>query len=374
MPLDFPRARVWGAAARVPIVGRLTVNGRFLNDGAGIYRPVYVSGFTLVSRYGRDPASAQAFIEWAARLGFGGVRVMAGALTWANQTPPEVLAWLMPCLQTLRDRGLRVHLSVLTDSGIGYDVERHVDQVTAIAARFDHVTIEIANEPWHPTQSSRVHDQAFLEALGRHYCDPRGLTWAAGAPETDEPPRDPGGRYLTLHLDRGRDPFNMVRRVRELANASETFRKFVWNDEPIGWAEAAEPGRRVNDPTIAFAMGLLSRAFEVGVTSHATHGITANLPGPVQYACHTALIAGTRAIPTSAPLAFKNAGWGDSPIKGAAFDRTIVRAYSFMDASNHGYTALIGLRGDPALEFQHGFRERGTIADRGPVKLIEVSQ
>lgn len=361
----------------------LQVRGRVLVDSDGaIFRPRFVGGFALPSK----PDRVEHYLDWARAAGFNGVRVMAGALTWAGQTPETARMNLPKILRDAMARGLYVEVTALTDSGTGYDVEEHVARIADICAGQPHALVEVANEPYHPTQASRVHDFGFLDELGQRYLEPHGLVWACGAPEFDEP-RPPGevtpaigGRYLTAHLDRGREPWNMVRRVRELFALVEHFKKFVMNNEPIGFADTEQPGRRTADPQIAFAMGVLSRAFEVGVVSHADHCLQADMPSPQQQLCHDALVAGATCLPTQAELVYKNAGWHDSPVKGANFSRddghvgTVVRAYSFMDSDSHGFTVLLGLTGDPGVEWQNGFEPRRTLDDRGGVRVLDVSR
>lgn len=361
----------------VGTVKSLQVRGRLLVDSDGaIFRPRFVGGFALPSK----PDRVEHYLDWARATGFNGVRVMAGALTWAGQTPETARMNLPKILRDAMARGLYVEVTALTDSGTGYDVEEHVARVADICAGQPHVLVEVANEPYHATQAARVHDFSFLEHLGRTYLDPHGLIWAAGAPESDEPEEPLPGGYITLHLDRGRDPWNMVRRVREMEVAQQRYKRFVMNGEPIGFADTDQPGRRVADPQIAFTMGVLSRAFEVGVVSHADHCLQADLPSPQQQLCHDALVAGFTCLPTGAELVYKNAGWGDSPIKGANFSRddghvgTIVRAYSFMDSASHGFTVLLGLSGDPQVEWQNGFESRRTLEDRGGVRVLDVAK
>jgi hypothetical protein len=362
-------------ASQSKVSGRLRAGEhRLLNNDAGVFRGLFVSGFTLTTMH-RDPA--REFIQWAARTGFNGVRVLCGNLTWAGQTADAAAAGLPDVLETLAEHGLYCEVTAVSDSAAGgFDTRAHVDRIASICAEHQNAIVEIANEPYHPTQRAEVHDYAYLGRLGRDLVDPRGLLWAVGAPPDDEPGAREfplAGGYLHVHLNRGRDEWNMVRRVRELENASTSYNRHVWNGEPIGWHDTSQPGRRNANPDIAFAMGALSRGFEVSVTSHAEHGLRAELPTPHQQHMHERLIAGFRAIPTTARLLFKNARWVDSPVAEAAFERAVVRVYSFLDSADHGYTFAFGMTGDPQIQWKNGFREAARLVDTPTMRLLEIS-
>jgi hypothetical protein len=357
------------------VAGRVRAERRLLFNDAGIFRGRFVSGFTLTTM---DRGAAREYIEWAARTGFNGVRVLCGNLTWAGQTAAAAAEGLPWVLDTLAANGLYCEVTALTDTAASnFDLRAHVDTIARICAERENAIVEIANEPYHPTQREDVHEYDFLGRLGRDLVEPRGLLWSVGAPPDDEPQAKElplAGRYLHIHLNRGRDEWNMVRRVRELEAASHNYGRHVWNGEPIGWADTNQPGRRSANPDIAFTMGLLSRGFEVSVTSHAEHALTAVLPSPHQQHMHDRLVAGFAAIPTDAPLAFKNARWSDSPVEEAAFERTVVRVYSFMDSTDHGYTFAFGMSGDPGIQWRNGFRDTARLVDTPTMRLMEVSK
>ena len=358
------------------VAGRLRAGERrLLYNDAGIFRGRFVSGFTLATK---DRGAAREFIEWAARSGFNGVRVLCGNLTWAGQTAEAAANGLPFVLDTLASNGLYCEATAVTDSAASqFDIPSHVDTIARICAERQNAILEIANEPYHPTQREEVHDYAYLGRLGRELVEPRGLLWSVGAAPDDEPQPDRlplAGSYLHIHLNRGRDEWNMVRRVRELDGVSVNYGRHVWNAEPIGWADTSEPGRRTANPDIAFAMGVLSRGFEVSATSHAEHAVTAALPTPHQQHMHDRLVAGFTAIPTAAPLVFKNAGWHDSPVAGAAFERSVLRVYSFMDSADHGYSFAFGMTGEPEIEWRDGFRETARFVDTPTMRLMEVAR
>jgi hypothetical protein len=121
-------------------------------------------------------------------------------------------------------------------------------------------------------------------------------------------------------------------------------------------------------------MGALSRGFEVGLVSHADHGLECDDPGPVQTACHQAAVEGFEVFGVETRLNYQNCGWTTSPIKSANLDVTIVRAYSFMDSGDHGWSVLLGLSGDPEIVWQNGFGPLGIVAEYPGVQVVEIAR
>jgi hypothetical protein len=184
---------------------------------------------------------------------------------------------------------------------------------------------------------------------------------------------------VTAHLDRGRDPWNMVRRVRELENVSAVSRKPVINSEPIGFDETERQGSRLTSPAIAAAFGVLSRIFGIPTTLHSTAGLHCAIPGPVTTACAEAFIAGTRIVPDAAILTFQNAGWPTSPVRSARFadgapkPNSCVRAYSGVNG-NTGVLALLGVQGDPGIEMQQGWSLGPLVAEWSELRVYQISR
>lgn len=376
----LPTATIYrGNAPAVGFAGRLSQDGRFFANQYGTFRPtfrpIWVSALTILMRSDSEISN---YLDWVVATGFNGIRVFAGALIWAGQTAEIARAQLPFVLAECLKRGLYVEVTAITDSRDGqYDISRHLNGVAVICSAYDNTVIEMANEYWHPTQSDDVHDTQFLTELA--LVVPKEIITAIGAGPTDEPAPegtyDSGGAgldYVSVHLDRGRDKWNMVRRVRELEQVSSVTKRPVLNNEPIGAAESAIPGKRENDPSIFYTMGLLNRLFEVGGVFHSDSGLAASTPPPVQQACSEAFVAGSKAIPTENRLVFANTGWATSPIASADFNR-VVRAYTGV-AENKAYTALVGLSGDPALRLQGGWSIDGLIDERPGVQLLGLSK
>lgn len=357
-----------------PVVGtlsRIAIEGRFWTP-----RPVFASCLAVLAK---DVGTQDAVLDEVRALGFNGCRPFAGRLSWAGQTADAAAAALPRFLRAAAARGLYVYPSAITDSKDGgYDVEAHLRRIAEICATAVNCVLEAANEIGHPTQSDRVNDIPGFLAIARRVI-PSGVVWTLGSPiGTDEP--DPDGKYPTdgglfndAHLDRGRDPFNQVRRLREIAAISEVTKKPAMSGEPIGAAEQPIPGKRTNDPAFFFAMGALCRGFEIGCVFHSEDGLQGRLLGPGQRAAAAAFIAGIKAIPTTDRLQFMNARWAGSPVEEANFESGVVRAYSFV-AGARGWTVLVGVRGDPGVRWGAGWRAVKVAAERQGVQVVEIQR
>jgi hypothetical protein len=376
--VTFASHRVFGGGAVAALAGRIRVDGRFFVNDAGTFRPVFQSGLTLLAR---GDAERAAFLRETASLGFNGVRVFSAALPWAGQTPEAARAMLPRLLTEAAAHGLYVFVSALTETRKGYDAEAHLRAVAGIVAAHDNALLEIANEPWHPTQSDEVNDPVRLLALARRAV-PANVPYALGAGHEDEPDLSgryafAGGAFNTAHLDRGRDTWNQVRRLREIEAVSAATKTPTFSGEPIGADErmggATGTKQRRNDPEFFFALGALSRGFELPTVFHSEAGLQGQLLGPAQRACAQAFIAGWRALDTAELLNFVNAKWAGSPVEDANFEGGVIRAYSFV-AGGRGWTVLVGKSGDPAIRWGSGWRPAGVVAERPGVQVVAIQR
>lgn len=372
MAYGMPRLHVTLAKIPAPPVPTFTVRGRQFYDGDKLYVPRWVSGLTLLVR---TPEQQVAFLDWAAKTGFNGVRVFAGALTWAGQTPDGARAALPALLDKAAERGLAVEVTAITDSATGYDAREHVRLLAGLLTNRRGVVFELANEVGHPTQAPNITADN-LRAWGNQLV-PAGLPWAVGAASVDEPDQSgnyptSGGTYSTAHLDRGRDPWNQLRRVREIYAIVEATKRPAIDNEPIGCAEPGTSGQRLFDPALFFLLGALDRGFGTGGVHHSQAGLLASLPGPVQQACADGYVAAHAAIDAVLPGTvgqYLNVGHAGGPLSGATFVNDgsggdgVIRAYAFVDG-NRGVLVLIGLRGNGGLQWANGWREARTVASR----------
>ncbi len=208
--------------------------------------------------------------------------------------------------------------------------------------------LELANEVGHGTQNADVNNPDTLRAWGHELC--QGIVWAVGAAVgQDEPSPDgtypcSGGSYCTAHLDRSRDFWNQVRRVREIYAIADNVRVPALNNEPIGAAEATDPGRRESDPTFFLTMGVLDACFGVGGVHHSQAGLDAVLPGPVQVACADAYVRGSSLITAAYPadaLRYANTGYVDQGAYAKSFAGA-TRLYHFNAPNGNGFAVAIG--------------------------------
>lgn len=348
---------------------RLRVDGRFFVAEGKTFRPVFASGLALLAR---SDAERSAFLDDAATLGFNGIRVFAGALTWAGQTPDEARQALPSLLEQAARLGMYVEVTAVTDSRTGYDVESHLRQVSAICAAASNCVLEAANEYSHPTQSDLVRNPQRLFTIAQRSVS--GTIWSLGAPPFGQLQRGrwpvPAGDFITVHLDRGRPIWEQLAHVGALARISELAQKPVMNNEPIGAAESAERGRREADPRFFFALGALSRLFELGVVFHSEDGLNGRRLGPNQRRCAEALIAGFRSIPTDGRLVVAAPGSAASPItrvRGAA------HAYTATDGERW-WAVLLDVSGNPAVTWRRGWKGTRVVAERRGVQVLELQR
>jgi len=297
-------------------------------------------------------------LDQAVTLGWNIVRIFCGALPWCGQELSHVYANLPTALEECQARGFNAYLAYHTEAGTGYDLEDHTDEVEAIACAYPIVALrEVANEADHETQGDRLPPDRCADLADRM----NGPTsFGASVVEGDESDLYAGRDHTSVHLDRGRDPWNMVRRVREIYAHTERYNRPANNQEPIGAAEQDDPGRRCADPAIFHTMGALNRLFDVTVDIfHSDDGLNSQPLGPVQLSCAQAFGAGSRAWPTGDVLSYRNAGHEGSPVRDANFDR-VVRVYSgLMPSGVEAMTVALGLQQSvdyAGIELNEGWR------------------
>jgi hypothetical protein len=251
-------------------------------------------------------------------LGFNLVRVFGGPLPWCSQERQHVYDGLPTFCDEARARSLHVYVSALTETGTGYDPPQHVSEVVARVQGRDNVLFELANEPTHPTQKDLT-----PEYLAQIMTDrvPNTMTRGLGCADDDESIEYAAGDHVPIHLDRSRDHWNMVRRVREMLAISETVGRPAFNQEPIGAGEANIQGKRCADPAIFLTMSALNRLFNVGGIFHSEEGLFARPLGPTQRRCAEAYIRGSNVWPNDADrLQYLNVGHAGSPIVSGTFN------------------------------------------------------
>lgn len=234
-----------------------------------------VTAFRLAEQIasGRE-AEAVAYLDWAATNDITVVRVLAMAQHLFTLTPADGLRALPRLLELAAQRQLHVEVVALADTaGLNLDLDAHVAAVGKIAAAHPNAFLEIANEPFHPTQDPKLHDRATLARLAARV--PEEVVVAYGS---DTPGSSGGGDYVTVHMPRGQDGWDHVLALAEGRELVEKYGKPVVSDEPIAAAATFDPGRRDNSPERFRAAAILTRMTGMHATFHYEGGLQARVP------------------------------------------------------------------------------------------------
>jgi hypothetical protein len=248
-----------------------------------------ITAFRLLEfvAHGRE-READAYLAWAASEQVTIVRVLAMAHVLFQLTPADGQAALGRLLDLAHKHGLAVEVVALADTAsYTFDVSAHVRAVGQVAAQHPNVVIEIANEPYHPTQSTDVHRHAYLRDL--RPLIPHEVPVSLGT--LDDQGDLAAGDYVTWHSPRDGDWPN---RLREGAALLRRFSKPVVADEPIGAADRAIPGRRDDDPGRFRMAARIARETGIGATFHYEGGLQGRRPTFREAACLTAWMGGLK--------------------------------------------------------------------------------
>lgn len=246
-----------------------------------------ITAFRLLEfvAHGREK-DADAYLAWAASQKLTVARVLAIAKGLFQLSPADGQQALPRLLEIAQRHGVAIEIVALADTtSYQFDVRAHVRRIGEIAARFPNAVIEIANEPYHPTQSADVHRHAFLRELRRLI--PSSVPVSLGT--VDDRGELAAGDYVTWHSSRDRD---WPERMREGAALLRRYSKPVIADEPMGAADAAIPGRRDNDPEHFRTAARIARELGLAATFHYEGGLQARLPSPTEAACLRAWMEG----------------------------------------------------------------------------------
>ena len=242
-----------------------------------------------MTAHGRE-READAYLAWAASKKLNLVRVLAMADVLFTLPPADGQHALPRLLDMAHKHGLYVEVVALADTAtITVDIPRHVKAIGEICGRYPNALVEIANEPGHPTQAKPVHDASFVASLASLV--PAGVPVSLGL--GDGGGGLTAGTYVTWHAPRsGRDWPAQIARGASLVTR---FKKPVVNDEPMGAADAAVPGRRDNVPAHFREAAAASRRAGVGATFHYEGGLQAKLPSATEMKCLDAWLDGLSA-------------------------------------------------------------------------------
>jgi hypothetical protein len=251
-----------------------------------------ITAFRLVEfvAHGKE-ADADAFLAWAASKKLNLVRVLAMADGLFKLSPADGQRALPRLLELAQKHHLHVEVVALADTAaIAVDAAAHVKAVGAVCARYPNALIEIANEPVHPTQARALHYAGYVKSLAALV--PAGVPVSLGSVERGD--GFAAGSYLTWHAPRS-GPGGWPAQIAHGAALVDRFKKPVVNDEPIGAADKAVPGRRDNNPARFRQAAAASLRAGLGATFHYEGGLQARRPTRIEMACLDAWLAGLSA-------------------------------------------------------------------------------
>lgn len=268
----------------------MTVSGtRFVKPDGSTFHWRGITAFRLVEfvAHGKE-AEADAYLRWAASKRLTLVRVLVMADGLFKLSAEDGKRALPRLLELAQRHGLYVEVVALADTAaLSIDIPQHVKAVAEICARHPNALLEIANEPVHPTQARALHDPAYVQSLATLV--PAGVPFALGAEGAGEGFHT--GTYVTWHAPRS-GPKGWPAEIARGAQLIRQFRKPVIDDEPIGAADKAIPGRRDNDPRRFRDAARASKRAGLGATFHYEGGLQARPPSKIEAACLDAWLAG----------------------------------------------------------------------------------
>jgi hypothetical protein len=325
-----------------------------------------ITAFRLLEQiaHGQE-GEAIAYLDWARAQKLTVVRVLTMAKELFQLNPGDGQRVLPRLLALASERGLAVEVVALADTAnLPVDLSQHVKAVGAIAAAHPNAVVEVANEPWHPTQDPRLHDAAFVRALADLV--PAQVPAALGSIEGGDGYAAAGG-YATWHSPRSNDADNWghVLALADGAALPTKWQKPVVSDEPVGAAEGLTPGRRDNDPRRFAAAAAMTRLAGLGATFHYEGGLQARIPAGRELECFQAWAQGLDAV-ANLPAGGRFLAGGDlTPIAGASGARAVFgRLYD-----NEAWVVLVD-PGDVKIEWKAPWREATRVTLPGVVVVV----
>lgn len=156
--------------------------------------------------------------------------------------------------------------------------------------------------------------------------------------------------YTTLHSERadGDDGFRWVRHMREGESVSALTGKPVVQDEPIGSAGVAQPGRRDDNPQHFRDAALVAAVTGQGFTFHTERGVATDPYAKVAEPGADATNVSDLIPADSRNTHFVNGHWADSPFDvGNQFDTNVLRVFTRMKNDGSGFwTYPVNVKGD----------------------------
>lgn len=313
---------------------------------------------------------AVAFLRWATSQRLTVVRVFA-MLHGFFELPAARGRAALPRLLTLAAaQGLYVEIVGLTTTAAApVDPAAQISELGRIASRHDNALLELANEPYHPTQSADVHQPVFLGRLASSV--PAGIPVSLGSIEEDA--GFASGTYATWHVPRrsGEAGWGHVLAIADGAVFPRRLGKPVISDEPIGAGPRFEPGRRDDEPDRFRAAALLTRLAGLGATFHYEGGLHARVPEGKELACFAAWNEAWSLLPGDVERrgVFRKAGETGAAVRGFQ-PRTALAVFERQDAGR-AWVLVVRPASEPRLRWASGWKPRA-VQRAGGVQVIEA--
>jgi hypothetical protein len=357
-------------AAAMPAGPRLQIRGTSFLRGESSFEWRGITAFRLLEQiaHGKE-GEAIAYLDWARARKVTVVRALTMAKHLFQLSATDGLSALPRLLTLAAERKLFVEIVALADTAdTPLDLAQHVKAIAAIAAAHPNAVVEIANEPWHPTQDPRLHDPAFVRTLAELV--PAQVPVALGSIEGGDG-YAAAGRYATWHSPRSNDAdgWGHVLALAEGAALIARWQKPVISDEPVGAAETPTPGRRDNEPRRFAAAAALTRVAGLGATFHFEGGLQAHIPAGRELECFQAWSAGLDAfasMPAGGRFLASADATGMAAISGA-------RAVFGRLYDNEVWVVLID-PGEIRIEWKAPWREASRVALPGVVLVRAVGR
>jgi hypothetical protein len=351
--------------------GRLRVQGtRFVNSDGSTFQWRGITAFRLADYIADgDAARARVFLRWARDRRLTVVRVFAMLQGFFDLPAARGRAALPTLLSLAATYGLHVEVVGLTGTAdaTAVDPRQQVEALGGIVARHDNALLEVANEPYHPTQSADVHRPQYLQQLVAPV--PRTVAVSLGSIEAD--PAFAAGAYVTWHVPRraSEDGWGHVLAIAEGAGFPRQFNKPVISDEPIGAGPKLQPGRRDDEPDRFRAAALLTRLAGLGATFHYEGGLHARIPEGRELACFNAWNEAWTLLPGSIEQrgVFRKAGDDGAAVRG--FDRGTALAVFERQDADRAWVLVVRPAADVKVQWAAGWTPQ-TTAKAGGVQVV----
>ena len=269
--------------------GSLHIDGRIFRTADGQpWTARGVSMFLLAARMalGEDITPQ---LRWCRRVGVNIVRVFGRVPwpEWPHWNTPEQNPGYWNLLRTffalLSQHGLRCEWTVFTGRGDLLDQRRILAQTYEVASEFDHVLVEVGNEP-HPAPgrnpipveaiASGISRRGVLSSYGLYAEGMHGIATLD---------------YASMHTPREEQ---WVRKARHAQEAMQHIGIPILNGEPMGVAEVREGHRRTTDVAGYVRYAAISTLLGPGLHVHLQCGLEGRMPRedePVQQAVMEAI-------------------------------------------------------------------------------------